>query len=120
MKRIIWKNEDGTIRISTPDVSKKLESETEAEFYQRQIEKWKTILPELASLDNFLIEENKIPKDRTNRGKFRLSADNKKVVIDKTVETEEDKKMSKRQSAKTKLINGEPLSEDEAKEILGL
>lgn len=101
----VWERVDGGISISGPyDCSKKNAGETDEQYVDRISSKLRD-LPHLKGAQEHIIDDDKIPKERTNRNEWGYK--NGKVEVDQTkLQAKLDKeaeKLAKKNSIKQKL-----------------
>jgi hypothetical protein len=118
MKKLIWSNPDGSIRKSNPDVTKKNPNETDDEFYERMIEKWKVIDPTLIGLEVNIVDESDIPTDKTHRNEWTFDKNSKKVKPNPVkVQAKLDAKAAK-EARKHAVLAKLKISKDELEDLL--
>lgn len=113
----VWKRTDGGVSITYFDLSKKEQSETDEEFIERKSVKLREV-PNLVGAQEFVMDSSKIPNDKANRNKWRLRPDNGAVIVDNTIILPEEARAQKLNAAKGKLIAGQPLTAEEAEELI--
>lgn len=116
-KKIVWQEPSGHVRITHPDLSKKKPSETEEDFLNRIAETLKQKAPEFQSFTFTFLDENNLPNDRSRRNAWRLNPQGK-VIPDPNIELPEEAKSRIKNSAKNKLKSGQPLTDEEADELI--
>lgn len=118
MKKLIWSNPDGSIRKSNPDVTKKNPNETDDEFYERMIEKWKVIDPTLIGLEVNIVDESDIPTDKTHRNEWTFDKNSKKVKPDPVKIQAKLDKIAKKAAKKQAVLAKLKITEEELKDLV--
>jgi hypothetical protein len=110
-KVLVWQDGDD-VSITHLHSNDMLPGETEDAFISRYSQK----LRQNFSSDPKILSRSDIPSDKKDRGKWRLVGG--KVKVDSSVVTPAERKKTRTASIKSKLMSGQPLSQEEVDDLV--
>ena len=113
MKVKVFKRLDGGVTIKHLDIKYQLLGESETDFHERMVRNLR-FAPHIIGAEEILMDETDLPVyDSKTRNKWRLHQNKGSVIVDNSVILPEEVRQGFLVSAKAKLKNGAPLTDDE-------
>lgn len=112
----VWNRLDGGVSITHFDFSKKDPGETDDEFIERKSVRLR-LDESLQGATETIQDDSELPARDDNRNKWRVNPSGK-IFIDSKIELPKEALLRKKNSAKAKLISGQPLSSEEVDAII--